>query len=248
MNLRAIAGISLSAIFLFISSALVMAQSSGSDRSTSQSESSTSEGSRLKDVFLGREDAQAQALGVVGRLGVLLIKSNGFEAVRVDHPFRSGDKFRFEITSTKNGFLYVLHASLSGKIKQLWPREETSNEIRGGQTYVIPPSPGVFVFNEEVGQELFYVAIRSDQTPPKLEDLKQQGKPSPTGKRDLNVASKAPTTNITNFRIKDPFGGTGRGVVFDPGTAGVDPYLYFSAVPGDSKTNAMIEFQLQHTD
>jgi hypothetical protein len=205
----------------------------------------------LKDVFLGKENTNAEAYGVIGRLGILRIKPDRLEKVRFSQTFKSGDQFRFEITSNRNGWLYILHASPAGKVKQIWPQGAANHEVRTGQAYFVPPSPRFFFFDKEVGQEWFYVAIRSDQTPPQLGDLKKAEKPTAVQKvekKDLMPPSKTASMEIRNFRIKDPFGGTGRVVVYDPGAEDADPYLYFSAVPEDARTSAMIEFQLRHQE
>jgi hypothetical protein len=202
----------------------------------------------LRDVFLGKESAPAQFHRVIGRLGILLKTDEGVNRVRHDYLFRNGDRFRFEITANQGGWLYVLHTSPGGKVEQLWPRKQDSNEIRTEQTYEIPPRPGIFIFDKEVGDELFYVAIRSEQTPPTLGRPTPRAKPTDSKEKTAISDSRTPTTRITNFRIRDPFGGTPRGIIFDPGQDDTDPYLYFSAVPRDTTQSAMIEFQLRHVE
>ena len=211
-----------------------------------QDRSAAGEGVGLRDVFQGKEIGPAQSHRLIGRLGILLETDQGFKHVRHDYLFRSGDRFRFEVTSSQVGWLYLLHTSPGGKVQQLWPGKKGVNEIRSGQTYEVPPSPGVFIFDKETGDEFFYVAIRADQTPPVLGEPAPRTKLSTSEKKAEIADSKAPINRITNFRIRDPFGGTDRGVVFDPGLDDTDTYLYFSAVPQDSTTSAMIEFQLHH--
>jgi hypothetical protein len=61
-------------------------------------------------------------------------------------------------------------------------------------------------------------------------------------------ASKTPAGKVINFLVRDPFGETTRGVVFDPGKEDVDPYFYFSAAPQDAAKSAKVKFQLHHVD
>lgn len=217
-------------------------------KSLQQSSAPEEPGNNIRDVFLSSEAGRAATNRTVGRLGILLKTKDGAERVRPDYPFHTGDKFRLEVTANRNGWLYVLHAAPGGKLKQLWPRSQDDNTIKAGQTYEIPPSPGVFVFDENVGQEYFYVAIRQKRVAPNLEVQVPAGRSMNQTKRTQTSHEKEGNADITNFVIRDPFGETGRGVVFDPGAVDSDPYLYFSAVAKDQLNSAMIEFQLKHVE
>ena len=208
----------------------------------------------LREVFIEEWGAGSEWDSVVGRLGIFLLRQGGFEQVRLDHEFRKGDAFRFELTSNRDGWFYVLHSSPGGKVKELWPgktaqkTKQPSNKVYARQTYLIPPT-GVFRFDEEIGKELFYVAIRSEDTPPSFSVFADQS--TDAQKSDAKGPAVPPqkaTTRIDNFTIKDPFGIPERGVVFDPGTKDGDAYVYFSSLPEDTKTAAMIQFTLRHVE
>ncbi len=198
-----------------------------------QEDSNSDESYNLRGVFYLKDNVEASAM--VARVSIMLIESVGSREVRLDHPFHSGDRFRFVVSSNHDGWLYILHRSLSGRAQQLWPQKGSEagasqyQEVKAGQTYLIPPSPGIFVFDEEVGQEEFIVAIRSQETAPE-------------------IGSSPGMKTIGNIVIRgDPLsGGTFRGTYFDPGTDDPDPSLYFSAAPGDAATKAMVKFKLRH--
>jgi Domain of unknown function (DUF4384) len=215
------------------------------NRANEQKDVTTDQGKELRDVFVGKETASAPSHRTIGRLGILLATGENLKQVRPDYSFRSGDHFYLEVTANRDGWLYVLHAAPGGSLKQLWPRRQDDNTIKSGQTYQVPPKPGVFIFDKDVGQEYFYVAIRPNQTPPKLDALPAQ-KPLKANSGVEKAPSKKGTSSITNFVVRDPFGEAGRGVVFDPGEEDGDPYLYFSAVAEDNLNSAMIEFRLSH--
>ncbi len=202
----------------------------------------------LREDFSGRQDISKDAR-TVGRLGLLLVGSNDRAMlVPVDYKFRTGDIFRFEVTASRPGWLYVLHESPKGKVQQLWPRGKELHELQAGQPYVIPPSPARFVFNNEIGQELFYVAIRPDPTPPLLGDELEPLLRQPTATESDSARPRLPTAKITNSMIRDPFRDSGRAVLFDPGTDDADRYLYFSTVPGAGVAHPKVQFKLQHGD
>ena len=112
----------------------------------------------------------------VGRLMVQLIQQGTPRRVGIGRVFSSGDTFRFEVSSNRSGWLYVLHRSPGGQPQLLWPRPDNdrpdayldANEVEAYQSYLIPPPPGVFEFDAEVGKEQFYVVIRSQPRTPEL--------------------------------------------------------------------------------
>jgi len=205
----------------------------------------------LKGVFVGTESGDTHG-GSVGRLGVQLIRNGIPQLVRLDNPFRSGDKFRFEVSANRDGWLYVFHKPPTGEPKLLWPRRSEydsakyldDHAVRAKQTYVIPASPKVFVFDKEVGAETFYVAITSEKTSPRLtaQGIKE-GKLQPVPRKD------AGGNQIVQFRVKniDVPGQAGYiGLKYLPSQQEKDPYVYFSAHPQEGKDLTMIEFKLQH--
>jgi Domain of unknown function (DUF4384) len=221
------------------------AQNSAARKSANAGEINQSSG--LRDVFLGKETDAKEPNQLVGRLAVLLKTGEGFDRVRPDYEFRSGDRFRFEISSHRDGWLYVLHAGHDGKWQQLWPSGSDSQQIRAGQNYEIPPSPGVFIFDQEVGDEVFCISIRSIRARPILEQSNQHAKQVERNKTYKIAETKKTDTHIVNFIIRDPFGEATRGVVFDAGHDDSDPYLYFSSLREDGTHGASIQFQLRHT-
>jgi hypothetical protein len=202
----------------------------------------------LRGVFLGKESEPSQSDRVVGRLAILLKTDDGTKRVRPDYSFRSGDHFQFEITANQDGWLYVMHASLGGDWHQLWPNKLGINKLRAGQSYEVPPGPGIFIFDKDTGNEFFYVAIRADPAPPTLGPSIPHARRNEIPPKTQIPASKTPTGETINFLVRDPFGETTRGVIFDPGKEDVDPYLYFSAAAQDTSKSAKVKFQLHHID
>lgn len=190
----------------------------------------------LRGVYYGTVEDQKPLL--VGRVGVALVESTGVKQVAIDHAFNSGDKFRFLVSSNHDGFLYILHGSSINNLKQLWPHTKMSDtfEIRSGQTYAVPPSPGVFTFDEEVGKEQFYIAVRSEPEVPRPDVPGQEDNADQT---TAPGDSEEPRVEEVEWII--------RGVTFDPGAADGDLYRYFSAAPGDHSTKAMVEIMLMHS-
>ena len=209
----------------------------------------------LRGVFLGKDAEPAQSQRVVGRLAILLKTEDGTKRVRPDYAFHSGDRFRFEISANQDGWLYVMHADSGSNWRELWPTKPDVMKVRAEQSYEIPPSPGVFIFDKETGTEFFYVVIRRDATRPTFMSSASPAKQSKisVGKSETPINTPIPATatpagKVINFLVRDPFGETTRGVVFDPGKDDVDPYLYFSSTPEDVSKSAKVRFQLHHVD
>lgn len=227
-------------------SAFVCAQES--ERTSQQAASNTDRGSGLRGVFLGKDTDPAQSRRVVGKLAILLKTDDGTRRVRSDYAFHSGDRFRFEIIANQDGWLYVMHAAPGGNWQQLWPTKRDVVRIRAEQSFEIPPSPGIFVFDKDTGNEFFYVVIRSDSKPPTLAASTSPARQTETPAKTSTPATAASAGKVINFLVRDPFGETTRGVTFDPGKEDADPYLYFSAAPEDPSKSAKISFQLHHID
>ena len=204
----------------------------------------------LRDVFLGTKANADSSDRTIGRLAILLQDGDSFKQVRPDYSFRSGDRFRFTVAANQDGWLYVLHGDLNGAWKQLWPRNQDDNSIKAHKTYEIPPDPGIFIFDKSVGQEHFYIAIRQSPTPPNLNTPVHPRKEVSPGKTTTPAVTspKEQDADITNFVVRNPFGESQRGVIFDPGKGDSDPYLYFSSVARDNLKSAMIEFRLNHVE
>ena len=122
----------------------------------------------LRDVFFSTVESSESQL--VGKVGLMRVAPMATQQVAMDHVFRSGEKFRFLISANHSGYLYILHHSLRGEVTQLWPRPEMTDGFRidAGRTYTIPKNPGVLEFDDSIGSEQFYIAVRSA---PKVPDL-----------------------------------------------------------------------------
>lgn len=208
----------------------------------------------LRGVYLGSM-SNTEEKAVVGRLALELFKNNQFHDVRLDHNFQSKDQFRFKVSSNQAGWLYILHRDPHGEPQLLWPPVATQgdnqniNYINENTTYSIPSAPGILVFDEEVGNESFYIAIRSRPVPPALTTFQRQ-RPQHSIKAGSVTAPKKPNQRIVQFSVRGPADTTdakSQGIIFDPGTEDNDPNVYFSSTTTDKLTLAMIEFKLRHT-
>lgn len=203
----------------------------------------------LRGVYYGTE-AAAPGSDPVGRLAIELVSGVKTQTVRVDHAFRTGDKFRFTIASNQDGWLYILHGTTDGDFRLLWPRVsgETEgayldhNRVRARETVVVPASPAVFVFDEQTGFENFVAVVSSSREVPTLSaaesvDSGSDAKPDVVGQnRIVNFSLRSGTTHPTPLR----------GVLYDPGWQDNDPNLYFSNAPGEHKQAILLKFQLRH--
>jgi len=202
--------------------------------------------SNLRDFYNGNTEDKITAH--VGKVGIALVETTGIKQVPIDHAFKSGDKFRFLVSTNNNGYLYLFHRSSDKNLQQLWPMNNTSDtfEIRSGQTYTIPPSPSTFIFDQEVGEEQFYIVVRSEAKVPNLGDFEDTEKQNQSA-NSLAISEKPKTQEVEWIIRGDPFGeGSTRGVIFDPGTTDGDLYRYFSAPPDDTSTKAMVQIILEH--
>jgi len=89
--------------------------------------------------------------------------------------FDRNDKVRFRYRANFAGYLYVVNRSTSGKIEQLFPREETGqdNRIAAGRDYTIPATETVFRIAGPAGHETIYWLASP------VELTKDAGKPGP---------------------------------------------------------------------
>jgi len=188
----------------------------------------------------------------VGKLSVQLYENGSFRTVNLhQHKFRSGDRFRFQVASSRAGWLYVLHRPPNGEPSLLWPRQKPNtstqfldeNQIKLQENKSIPAYPGIFRFDQETGQESFYVAINSKQEIPQL--TAKNIRPTPT----RSTSKPASGNRIVNFRVKSlsDLGNEGfKSVIYDTIEEKEDPAIYFSTVNNNHKGVTLMEFELQH--
>jgi Domain of unknown function (DUF4384) len=193
-----------------------------------------------RGILVGSGENRTQER-IAGRLALLKVEDGRARQVGAGHPFRSGDQFRFEVTASRDGWLYVLYRPPGGELQQLWPPpsrgagERDIHRVRAHMPLTIPSANDAFVFDSQVGQEYFYVALQAHAVPPM----------APTG-----PAAPRPTEpEIVNFSVRgdvDPVGVARRGVVVDPGPKAADLHLYFAPAAGDDGALAVLELRLRH--
>lgn len=213
-------------------------------------------GGDLRGVYL-KHKAEGRVDRPVGRIALRWVHGGNEEVVRLDHRFRSGDEFRIEISSNREGWLYLLHRQGDGDPRVLWPEQRNGgvsdeNRVRAGQSYVIPPND-VIKFDKEAGTEFFYLAIMEERGVPRLttQGVKEIAtkKPKKSGlkeKKDKQTVAKNQLVQIGVRSIAQPPGKGMRAVVFDPGVKDPEHYLYFAAPEGEDAGLTLIEFQLRH--
>jgi len=226
-------------------------------------------GNDLRGVYYNVAEKGIEA--AVGRLAVLLLtEKGGGRQVNLHHRFHTGESFRFTVSSNQDGWLYILHRSPGGEPQLLWPRVKWDekmrhldfNRVQAGQEINVPANPGKFTFDDEVGNEYFYVVIRSERHPPKwsaIEAAPDSGSEAPaetasqpedtetpTGKQQKKAPSlQVAEQKIVQFSVRWPRHPI-RGVVYDPGPQDADPHTYFSSHPDDGASDIVFEFQLFH--
>ncbi len=104
-----------------------------------------------------------------------LRKSAGeeYEEVNADSVFHAGDRIRFSVQTNDTAYLYIVMRGSSGTWKVLFPTSEIeggSNLVHGGRTYLFPPPPGRFAFDEQTGQEKVCLVV-TRRPEPSLEQL-----------------------------------------------------------------------------
>lgn len=215
--------------------------------------------------------APEEPVSSVGRLAVMLKgQEGGHRQVNLHHRFHTGESFQFIVSSNHDGWLYILHRSPGGEPQLLWPRIKSDaaeshldfNQVQAGEETVVPASPGKFRFDDEVGNEYFYIVIRTQRQPPELTAMETAASPDagtpdmpPTRLEDkpaapAKPAAEQPSSTLSGQKIVQ-FSIRGRqhpirGVVFDPGPQDTDPHTYFSSHPEDGPADVVFEFQLLH--
>ena len=239
------------------------------DGESNHSSGNIKTGNDLRGVYYNPPEKGRE--GAVGRLAVLLLtEENGRRHVSLHHRFHTGESFQFIVSSNQDGWLYILHRSPGGEPQLLWPRVKSDekmshldfNQVQAGQEINVPASPGKFTFDNEVGNEYFYVVIRSKRHPPELSAIEPPSNPgseapeettshpedteTPSGSPEKNQPSRPVAgQKIVQFSVRGPRHPI-RGVIYDPGPQDADPHTYFSSHPDDRSSDIVFEFQLFH--
>jgi hypothetical protein len=85
-----------------------------------------------------------------------------YEEVNADSVFHAGDRIRFSVQTNDTAYLYIVMRGSSGTWKVLFPTNEVgggSNLVEGGHSYVFPPPPGRFAFDEQKGEEKLCLVV-----------------------------------------------------------------------------------------
>ncbi len=184
----------------------------------------------IRSLFSGEARGELPE-GAAGRLGLLLVEEGSARQVDVDHAFRTGDQLRLEITSSRDGWLWVLHRPPGKEAEVLWPAEQDDGGPKGHrlgarQKVVVPAAPTVIEFDEDVGREHLYVVITSEARAP------------------ASGAEAGGEKRIVNFSVRGLRLAAEKSVVFDPDDD--DPHLYFSTPDPESGVLAAIDLRLRH--
>ena len=183
---------------------------------------------QVERVFAGEQKDSE----LLGRLALRLIDAGtpGGRQVGFDHQFVTGDYFRFEVTPSRDGWLYLYHRPPDGPLELLWPaRDELkANAVRALEPAMAPSGEDALRFEGETGEESFYVALVSQPSaaPTTREVEERMGRIETLIERDQHVSAA---------------GDQRRGVVV--ARPGDTPYLYFEASDDDT---AAVELRLQH--
>jgi len=88
-------------------------------------------------------------------------QEGSFEEVPLDTEFHSGDSVRFNVSSDREGYLYVIQQGSSGAWTPLYPRagSSESNNLLPGKNYQVPSDPHIWTFRGNPGQEKLFVLL-----------------------------------------------------------------------------------------
>ena len=136
----------------------------------------------LPVIFSAAVCAQAQA-ELNHRMDLILEKKDGASTRAMDpnYVFSSGDKIRFRLKSSVNGFLYVTDRGSSGTWQQLFPRDDLaqSRQLERGREYLVPAAGrGWFQVTGPPGYDNVYFLVspvdlgKSMAVPEKTQDSK----------------------------------------------------------------------------
>jgi len=252
-----------------ISGAATPAMTAKAKKIPTQRSTAFKTGNNLRGVYYN--PPEEGLVTAVGRLAVLLsVEEGGFRPANLHHRFHTGESFQFSVSSNQDGWLYILHRSPGGQPQLLWPRVDFGktlthldlNRVQAGQEMSVPASPGKFTFDDEVGNEYFYVVIRPTRQPPELSAMEtaptpDSGAPAETTSRldgkettterpaEEQPSRPMPGQKIVQFSVRGsklPI----RGVVYDPGPQDTDPHTYFSSHHEDGSADIVFEFKLFH--
>ena len=105
--------------------------------------------------------SQTQSAGQAGHrmeITVQRLEHGVWKLVDPGLVFERNDRVRFRYRANFAGYLYVVNRSTSGKVEQLFPREETGqdNKIAAGREYTVPATEAIFRIAGPAGHELIY--------------------------------------------------------------------------------------------
>jgi hypothetical protein len=96
----------------------------------------------------------------VRKVEVVLEKwiSQTWQPIDAGYVLKQGDKVRFRFSSNFDGYLYVTNLGTSGRYELLFPRSDTGaeNEVKAGQSYLVPATQAQFVVAGPAGHDISY--------------------------------------------------------------------------------------------
>lgn len=131
-----------------------------------------------------------------------------YQEVSADSVFHAGDRIRVSVESNDAAYLYIVMRGSSGTWKLLFPTSEIeggSNKIESGHSYLFPPPPGRFAFDEQKGEEKLCLVL-SRQPEQSLEQLiysLSSGAPTAQPASDKSPVRSQPTLLAQNRPIED---------------------------------------------
>lgn len=109
----------------------------------------------IKEVQQTFEQGEADGLRVI----IYQIGANGMIAVDPRKQFKSGDKFKLNLRSNFDGYLYVINVTPDGKYNLLFPLARSRrNNIRADQSYYVPAA-NEFQFTNKPGLEVLQILM-----------------------------------------------------------------------------------------
>jgi hypothetical protein len=86
-------------------------------------------------------------------------------AVSPEKSFRSGDRFKLNLQSNFDGFVYVVNTTPGGENWLLFPRKQSrGNNVRAGNSFSLPAA-SEFRFNDEAGIEVLQIVMSRSPIP-----------------------------------------------------------------------------------
>ncbi len=109
----------------------------------------------IKEVQQTFEQGEADGLRVV----IYQVSANGIIAVDPRKQFKSGDRFKLNLKSNFDGYLYVINVTPDGKYNLLFPLARSRrNTIRADQSYYVPAAND-FEFKDTQGLEVLQILM-----------------------------------------------------------------------------------------